>query len=167
MNIEFEWDAQNAIDHFKKHKVSFELAACTPWLKLTAVQKLFASLVPERLINRKGNAMKTTSADTARAASPVQFQLNTAEPAPLSPSQKQELATLAAIPDSAIDHSDIPAQGDAFWQHARRNPFYKATKQSTTVRVDSDVLYWLKSSGKGYQTRINTILRHAMLRELA
>lgn len=27
MNIRFEWDAQNAIDHFKKHKISFELAA--------------------------------------------------------------------------------------------------------------------------------------------
>ena len=111
--------------------------------------------------------MKTTSADTAHAASTVQFQLNAAETAPLGASQKLELTALAAIPDSAIDRSDIPAQGDAFWQNAVRNPFYKATKQSTTVRVDSDVLYWLKSSGKGYQTRINTILRNAMLRELA
>ena len=37
---------------------------------------------------------------------------------------------------------------------------------STTVRVDADVLAWLKSQGKGYQTRINTILREAMLRSL-
>ena len=40
------------------------------------------------------------------------------------------------------------------------------TKQSTTVRVDADVLAWLKGQGKGYQTRINAILREAMLRSL-
>jgi uncharacterized protein (DUF4415 family) len=34
------------------------------------------------------------------------------------------------------------------------------------VRLDSDVLRWLKSKGKGYQTRINAILRDAMLKEL-
>jgi uncharacterized protein (DUF4415 family) len=34
------------------------------------------------------------------------------------------------------------------------------------VRVDSDVLAWLKSQGKGYQTRINAILRAAMLHEI-
>jgi uncharacterized protein (DUF4415 family) len=32
--------------------------------------------------------------------------------------------------------------------------------------VDADVLAWLKSQGKGYQTRINAILREAMLRSL-
>ena len=47
-----------------------------------------------------------------------------------------------------------------------RNPFYKPTKTATTVRVDSDVLVWLKSDGKGYQTRLNLILREAMLKEV-
>ena len=47
-----------------------------------------------------------------------------------------------------------------------RNPFYKPTKTVTTVRVDSDVLVWLKSQGKGYQTRLNVILREAMLKEV-
>jgi len=32
------------------------------------------------------------------------------------------------------------------------------------VRIDADVLAWLKSQGKGYQTRMNAILREAMLR---
>uniref|UniRef100_UPI001ABB416E BrnA antitoxin family protein n=3 Tax=Bartonellaceae TaxID=772 RepID=UPI001ABB416E len=53
-----------------------------------------------------------------------------------------------------------------FWKNAVRNPFYKPTKTVTTVRVDSDVLAWLKSQGKGYQTRINVILRDAMLRSM-
>lgn len=42
--------------------------------------------------------------------------------------------------------------------------FYRPMKSSTTVRIDSDVLAWLKSHGKGYQTRINAILRDAMIK---
>ncbi|MGZ8366505.1 MAG: BrnA antitoxin family protein [Nitrospira sp.] len=46
--------------------------------------------------------------------------------------------------------------------------FRKATevwppaKQQVTVRLDVDVLDWLKLHGKGYQTRLNRILRAAM-----
>jgi uncharacterized protein (DUF4415 family) len=32
-----------------------------------------------------------------------------------------------------------------------------------TVRIDADILEWLKSHGKGYQSRPNAILRAAML----
>lgn len=85
---------------------------------------------------------------------------------PLTAAQKAELAALAALPDSQIDHSDIPPLTDEFWKQATTNPFYKPTKQATTVRVDADVLMWLKGQGKGYQTRINAILREAMLRSL-
>ena len=35
---------------------------------------------------------------------------------------------------------------------------------ATTVRIDADVLAWLKAGGKGYQTRLNAILRAEMLR---
>jgi uncharacterized protein (DUF4415 family) len=85
---------------------------------------------------------------------------------PLTAAQKAELAMLAILPDSQIDHSDIPPLTDEFWKQATKNPFYKPTKQATTVRVDADVLMWLKGQGKGYQTRINAILREAMLRAL-
>jgi uncharacterized protein (DUF4415 family) len=77
-----------------------------------------------------------------------------------------EIKALSELPDNAIDYSDIPPLSDEFWQSAALNPFYKPTKTSTTVRVDSDVLAWLKSQGKGYQTRINAILREAMLHEI-
>ncbi len=59
-----------------------------------------------------------------------------------------------------------PALTDDFWKKAVRNPFYRPIKTSTTLRLDTDVLLWLKSKGKGYQTRINAILREAMLKEL-
>ena len=53
-----------------------------------------------------------------------------------------------------------------FRKNAVQNPFYKPTKQVKTVRIDSDVMQWLKAQGKGYQTRMNKILRNAMLKEL-
>lgn len=84
----------------------------------------------------------------------------------LTGAQKAELKALAAMPDSNIDYSDIPPLTDEFWKKATINPFYKPIKQATTVRVDSDVLLWLKGQGKGYQTRINAILREAMLRAI-
>lgn len=86
---------------------------------------------------------------------------------PLTPEQKAELAALAAMPASEIDTSDIPPLTEKFWQNAVRNPFYKPTKSSTTVRIDSDVLHWLKQQGKGYQSRINAILRREMLAALS
>lgn len=85
---------------------------------------------------------------------------------PLTAEQKAELAALAARPDSDIDTSDIPELSEEFWQKAVRNPFYRPTKTSTTVRIDSDVLLWLRSQGKGYQTRLNAILRREMIEAL-
>jgi uncharacterized protein (DUF4415 family) len=93
-----------------------------------------------------------------------EFDLNKLPP--LTDEQQAELKALSAMPDNTIDYSDIPPLDDAFWKHAVRNPFYRPTKTTTTVRVDSDVLAWLKSQGQGYQTRINAILREAMLRSL-
>ncbi len=96
----------------------------------------------------------------------IEYKIDPANLPPLTEKQKAELAALAAMPDDQIDYSDIPPLTDEFWKNAVRNPFYKPTKAATTVRVDADVLMWLKSKGKGYQTRLNSILREAMLREI-
>lgn len=96
----------------------------------------------------------------------VRHTVCAANPLPLTGKQKAEIKALSELPDSKIDFSDIPQLPGDFWKNAVNNPFYKPTKTSTTVRVDSDVLVWLKSQGKGYQTRINAILRAAMLREI-
>jgi uncharacterized protein (DUF4415 family) len=84
---------------------------------------------------------------------------------PLTEEQRAELRELAKRPDSEIDVSDIPEWTDEMWRNAVRGRFYRPLKQQLTVRVDSDVLAWLKAQGKGYQTRINAILRQAMLRQ--
>jgi uncharacterized protein (DUF4415 family) len=93
----------------------------------------------------------------------VRYELDPANPPVLTARQKAEIRKLAAQPDRDIDYSDIPPLDDAFWKRAVRNPFYKPTKTSTTVRIDSDVLLWLRGQGKGYQSRINAILRREML----
>ena len=47
--------------------------------------------------------------------------------------------------------------------HLRNMANYKPIKKTVNVRLDADVIEWLQSAGKGYQTRMNTILREAML----
>lgn len=84
---------------------------------------------------------------------------------PLTETQKAEIAALSARPDAEIDTSDVPMMPDGLWKNAVRGRFYKPTKTSATVRIDSDVLAWLRSHGKGYRTRLNAILRHAMLEQ--
>jgi uncharacterized protein (DUF4415 family) len=59
-----------------------------------------------------------------------------------------------------IDYSDIPPLGDEFFSKALED--WPPAKQQLTVRLDRDVLEWLKASGKGYHTRINRILRAVM-----
>lgn len=93
----------------------------------------------------------------------VRYDIDLANPPKLSAKRKAELQALMDKPDDEIDVSDIPPLTEAFWQNAVRGRFYKPIKTSTTVRIDSDVLAWLKSQGKGYQTRLNAILRQAML----
>lgn len=85
---------------------------------------------------------------------------------PLTEQRAVELKALAQAPDSGIDYSDIPPLDETFWSNAVPNPFYRPTKTHASVRIDSDVLAWLKSQGKGYQTRLNAILRDAMTRAM-
>jgi uncharacterized protein (DUF4415 family) len=79
-------------------------------------------------------------------------------------SVRRELAALAARPESEIDFSDIPATTVKDWKGAQRGRFYRPIKQQLTVRIDADVLEWLKGQGTGYQSRLNEILRNAMLK---
>jgi len=77
---------------------------------------------------------------------------------------QKELAALAGRSEDEIDFSDIPATTEVDWQGAERGRFYKPIKKQLTVRIDADILEWLKSEEKvGYQKRLNAILRNAML----
>ena len=85
----------------------------------------------------------------------------------LTPRQCREIAVLAAKHDSEIDFSDIPRLSNAFWKRAVRNPFYRPVKRQVTLRLDADVIAWLRLQGKGYQTRLNSLLRAAMMQDVS
>jgi uncharacterized protein (DUF4415 family) len=72
----------------------------------------------------------------------------------------RELAALARMPDDKIDLTDAPEVRE--WRGAVVGKFYRPIKRPVTIRVDADVLAWLKRQGRGYQTRINKLLREAM-----
>jgi uncharacterized protein (DUF4415 family) len=96
----------------------------------------------------------------------VKHTIDLAKPPSLSKDQKVELAALAAWPGNEIDYSDIRPLTEVFWKNAVRSKYHKPVKKSTTVRIDSDVLAWLRAQGKGYQSCINAILRRKMLESL-
>ena len=86
------------------------------------------------------------------------------------PATLARLKRLAAMPDSAIDYSDIPKMTEV--QLDRMVPLreyleVRHKKERLTVRIDKDVLAWLRSQGEsGYQTRMNDVLRKAMTASL-
>jgi uncharacterized protein (DUF4415 family) len=84
-----------------------------------------------------------------------------------TPISRARLAEIAAMPDGEIDFSDIPELTEKFWQNAVPNPFYKPVKKQVTLRIDADILAWLRQQGKdGYQSRLNAVLRQVMLEDL-
>ncbi len=61
------------------------------------------------------------------------------------------------IPDSDIDYSEIPELDKRFWKEAKL--VMPENKTKVTIRLDNDVISWFKSRGKGYQTKINAVLK--------
>ena len=81
----------------------------------------------------------------------------------LTAAKRKRLANLAELPESRIDLSDIPEIKN-LPPDAVVGKFYRPKKTSVTIRLDADVLAWLKAAGEGYQTRVNTYLRTLMRR---
>ena len=70
---------------------------------------------------------------------------------------KSDLKRIDAQGDQDIDYSDIPELDEDFFKKAR--VVVPTGKKQLTLRLDADVLAWMKAQGKGYQSRINAILR--------
>ena len=75
--------------------------------------------------------------------------------------RKRQIAAIAAKKDADIDLSEMSEVLD--WSGAEIGKFYRPSKQPVTMRLDTDIVGWLKSYGRGYQTRVNILLRHAMM----
>ena len=65
--------------------------------------------------------------------------------------------------DRSLDHDpDAPVLPPEVWQNAAIGKYYRPMKTPVSLRIDNDVLAWLKSKGEGHLTRINDILRNIM-----
>lgn len=74
---------------------------------------------------------------------------------------RRQLAALEAMSDDQIDLSDIPEMTEEEWN---RGPtyvglHYRPGKTSVTIRLDTDIVKWFKAQGKGWQTKMNWVLR--------
>lgn len=71
---------------------------------------------------------------------------------------------LDAMSDEDIDLSDIPEVTPEMFARAivRRGLKSEPVKEQITLHIDSDVLPWFRAQGRGYQTRINALLRAYM-----
>ena len=78
---------------------------------------------------------------------------------------KGELAAVRALPAERIDLRDIPEGRD--WSAATRGVFYRPMKQQLTLRLDTDVVAWVREhapGGRGDQAAINRALREYVRR---
>jgi uncharacterized protein (DUF4415 family) len=80
----------------------------------------------------------------------------------------KRIAEIKAFEDT--DFSDSPIVTEEQMKqfkpsHLRNSDLYRPIKKDIHIRLDADIIEWLKHSGKGYQTRLNAILRQAMAKE--
>ena len=166
------WDQNKNRSNQVKHRVSFEAASLVfedpfhlsildriengeeRWQTLGIVGGGWWCWSRTPLLNREARKSSVSSRPARRHGKRGKSMKKTAkEPA-------EDLAALAALPDEEIDTSDIPEITD--WSKAVVGRFYRPVKETVTIRLDADVLDWLKQGGKGYQTRVNKILRAIM-----
>jgi uncharacterized protein (DUF4415 family) len=138
-------------------------------MKKTAMKRKSAS---SRLARQPVARPKSTTRNFTRVVDADELQKNPV----IRKRIDRELAALAKAGYENIDTSDAPELPAAQWKNAirgmdawlktvRGNKLYKPVKQAVSMRLDADVVAWLKETGPGYQTRANQILREKMLNE--
>ncbi len=86
--------------------------------------------------------------------------MKTARTDVLAPLTDAQIAQLDGLEGRTPDTVDIPEAPAENWRNARR--FFRPIKAPISIRVDADVLDWLKRRSDRYQVEINRILRRAM-----
>ena len=181
MPMEFEWDENKAKSNRVKHGIRFEDAVLLfddpqhlsqqeriengeyRWQTIGLVYGIVVILVAHTIRFESGNEIIRII--SARKADRKFVKHKRGTSSTLDVQHEAELKALANKSDEDIDYSDIPPSSDEQWSNAERGKFYRPLKTQASVRIDADVMEWLKRPGKGYQTRLNAILREAMLRD--
>lgn len=190
MRMRFVWDPAKAESNHRKHGIRFEEAVRVFFdpLHLTVQDRVEGGEYRWQTTGQVGvppswswptpspraapslsrpSALSPLAAPPRRKGSDMPMVEYTLDTLPeLTEERRKELARLDALPADQIDTSDIPELTDEQWAGAVRGRFYRPIKQQITARLDADVLAWLKAGGQGYQTRMNAILRRAMMAEL-
>ncbi len=85
-------------------------------------------------------------------------------PITTKPSGKTDFEKLRKMTDEEIDarRGDDPNFPDIDWENAEVELVIPVIKQAVSIRLDSDVIDFFKEGGRGYQTRINQVLRSYM-----
>lgn len=83
---------------------------------------------------------------------------------PTSNNSQTDWDRVDALEDDDIDLSDSPEVTPEMFARAvaRRGLKPVEPKKQVTLRLDADVLEWFKAQGRGYQSRINALLREYM-----
>ena len=177
--MRFEWDSKkNRINQTRHNGLDFETATRVfddPRVVLMqdriiegerrwhAIGAVSAALLLVSMYTVRTMSMTKKSSASSRRGKLIRVSAESIFSKPLNKRQKGVLARIAkrqvAGDDSGIDYSDIPPLTDE--QLAR---FRRASKVLVAARLDRDVYDWLKKYGKGYSTRINSILRAVMSR---
>src|SRR5438270_13114215 len=171
--MRFEWDAHKNRHNLRKHDVRFETAMLVFDDPYALTQRDFTFEDEERWITvgaiGTGSILlvvhtffEKQEEEIIRIISARAAESHEGEPMrKLTKEQKRDIQTIAAKRDEDIDFSDAPPVLD--WGEAEIGKFYRPKKKPVTIRLDSDVIAWLKADGRGYQTKANWLLRNAML----
>ncbi len=84
--------------------------------------------------------------------------MTTGDRRPLTESERAQLKASDNVVPNTGDIPEAPAEN---WRDVRR--FVKPRKEAISLRVDVDVLDWLRQNSERYQSEINRILRERML----
>lgn len=189
--MRFEWDEAKSKSNLRKHRVSFETAMLAfkdpnslteqdreiggevRWRTIGMVDGQLILFVAHTVVEREEEIVRIISARKASQPRGGNMKKSrivsyTLEPGtPLTAKQKKEIKALSKMKDSEIDLSDIPELPASAWKNAVRGEFYRPVKKAVSLRLDADVIAWLKKDGEGYQTRANRLLRERMLADKA
>ncbi|HXR77154.1 MAG TPA: BrnT family toxin [Bryobacteraceae bacterium] len=177
MDVEFTWRSEKARRNLAKHRVSFETAKqvfSDPCLVILedredergevryqaigyANSELLLLVV---FVDRSKEGREIIQRERQTVMSRVRTPISSRKGINISESTRK----LYEDRDRSLDNDpDAPMLPPEKWAHAmRRDEFFRPIKKQTTVRIDADVLAWLRSQGEGHLSRINEILRERM-----
>jgi uncharacterized protein (DUF4415 family) len=120
--------------------------------------KLMGPLSPSSATPRAKKAKPKLSASSRREKLHVESVASMKKLPKLTADQRKQLEYIRDLPDDQIDFSDMPEMtkinGPVYI-----GLMYRPGKTAVTIRLDSDMVEWFKSQGKGWQTKMNWALR--------